>query len=124
MGRAVTHGSATWRPAPELRREAASRPQPVGAARRTGAALVVEIRAPGDQTYDKIDFYAELGVREVLIVPPLEQRVELLRLVDSRLLLVTSEGTGAVRSDVLGASFATVESALRISWGDGSADLC
>jgi len=60
----------------------------------------------------------------VLIVPPLEQRVELLRLVDSRLLLVTSEGTGAVRSDVLGASFATVESALRISWGDGSADLC
>ena len=88
-----------------------------------GAELVVEIRAPGDQTYDKIDFYAELGVREMLIVHPLEQRVELLRLVDSRLLLVTSEGTGAVRSDVLGASFATVESALRISWGDGSADI-
>jgi Uma2 family endonuclease len=30
-----------------------------------GAELIVEIRSKGDETYEKIGFYAELGVREI-----------------------------------------------------------
>ena len=32
------------------------------------AAIVVEVRSPDDETYDKFDFYFENGVEEVLVV--------------------------------------------------------
>lgn len=87
------------------------------------AELVVEIRSKGDETYEKIGFYAELGVREMLIVHPEGRWVELLRAMGDRLLPVTADADGAVRSDVLGAWFATVDGQLRISWQDGVADV-
>jgi hypothetical protein len=59
----------------------------------------------------------------VKVPRPLEHRVELLRAVDGQLLPVSADAEGPVRSKVLGAAFTTVESALRISWDDGSADL-
>jgi Uma2 family endonuclease len=34
------------------------------------AVLVVEILSPGDETYDKLDWYAAGGVDEVLVVDP------------------------------------------------------
>lgn len=88
-----------------------------------GAELVVEIRSPGDETYDKIDFYAAVGVREVLIVHPVELRVELLRAVGRRLLPVTADAEGGVRSDVLGTRFTARDGRLHLSWDGGSADL-
>lgn len=88
-----------------------------------GAELVVEIRSEGDETYDKIGFYAGLGVREMLVVHPQGRRVELLRAVGTTLLPVTADAQGAVRSDVLGALFVTVAGRLRISWEDGVADI-
>lgn len=88
-----------------------------------GAELVVEIRSEGDETYEKIDFYAGLGVREMLIVHPQGRWVELLRAVGGRLLPVTADPEGAVRCDVLGAQFTTVAGRLRITWEDGRADL-
>lgn len=88
-----------------------------------GAELVVEIRSEGDETYEKIDFYAGLGVREMLIVHPKGRWVELLRAVGGRLLPVTADTEGAVRCDVLGAQFATVAGRLRITWEDGVAEL-
>jgi len=88
-----------------------------------GAELVVEIRSEGDETYEKIDFYGGLGVREMLIVHPQGRWVELLRAVGGRLLPVTADTEGAVRSDVLGAQFATIAGRLRIAWDDGSAEL-
>ncbi|MGH3718911.1 MAG: Uma2 family endonuclease [Pseudonocardiaceae bacterium] len=54
-----------------------------------GAELVVEISSKGDETYEKIDFYAELRVREMLIVHPDGRWVELLRAIGGRLLPVT-----------------------------------
>ncbi len=36
---------------------------------------------------------------------------------------MSADANGAVRSEVLGASFATVGSWLRISWNDGSDDI-
>jgi Uma2 family endonuclease len=85
--------------------------------------LVVEIRSEGDETYEKIGFYAGLGVCEMLIVHPQGHWVELLRAVGGRLLPVTADTEGAVRSDVLGVQFATVAGRLRITWEDGSAEL-
>ena len=41
-----------------------------------GAAIVVEIVSPGDESYAKLDFYHRLGVEEVLIVDPLGRTVE------------------------------------------------
>lgn len=42
------------------------------------ATLVVEIRSPSDESWQKVDFYAEVGVQQVLIVDPAIQRVHLL----------------------------------------------
>lgn len=39
------------------------------------AALVLEIISPGDETWEKLDFYAAHGVEELLIVDPQEQTV-------------------------------------------------
>jgi Uma2 family endonuclease len=56
---------------------------PDGALHRPGAAgtwlptaaLVVEIVSPGDESWEKLPFYAAHNVDEVLIVDPLERRV-------------------------------------------------
>ena len=88
-----------------------------------GAELVVEIRSEGDETYEKIGFYAERGVREVLIVHQGDRRVELLRAVGSRLLPVIADEKETVRSEVLRAGFRTVAGLLHVSWEDGSADV-
>jgi Uma2 family endonuclease len=39
------------------------------------AAIVVEIVSPGDETFDKFDFYASHGVDELIVVDPLEHCV-------------------------------------------------
>ncbi|MGB8878132.1 MAG: Uma2 family endonuclease [Solirubrobacteraceae bacterium] len=44
------------------------------------AALVVEIVSPGDQTWEKLEFYAAHQVDELLIVDPAERRVHWLGL--------------------------------------------
>ena len=51
-----------------------------GGAFVSSAALVVEIRSPGDDTDQKIPFYAERVVDEVLIVDPREREVKWLGL--------------------------------------------
>lgn len=87
-----------------------------------GAELVVEIRSPGDETYAGLDFYAAARVREVLVLRPAEGRVEVFRLVDTRLLPVTTDGDGAVRLDTLGVRFVPGRS-LHLTWDGGSAQL-
>lgn len=44
------------------------------------AALVVEIVSPGDETWDKLGFYAERGVGELLIADPCSRTVTWLAL--------------------------------------------
>lgn len=44
------------------------------------AAVVVEIVSPGDETYDKLPFYAAHGVDEMLIVDPANRRVAIFAL--------------------------------------------
>lgn len=40
------------------------------------AVAVLEVLSPEDETYEKLSFYDERGVREVLIAHPVEQRIE------------------------------------------------
>ena len=47
------------------------------------AALVVEIISPGDESWEKLPFYADHGVDEILVVDPSERVVHWLKLVDS-----------------------------------------
>jgi Uma2 family endonuclease len=56
------------------------------------AALVVEIVSPGDESYQKFDFYAAHGVDEVLIVDPQERRVHWFGLVGEEYLSVQRSG--------------------------------
>lgn len=86
------------------------------------ADLLVEIRSPNDETYDKIDWYAAIGVRELLIVHLGERRVELLRRTDDRLVAVPPEPDGAVRSDVLEVEFRSAPGPhLALRWTGGQA---
>ena len=48
------------------------------------AALVVEILSPGDETWDKLPFYAAHHVDEILIVDPDTRKVHWLALADGR----------------------------------------
>lgn len=88
-----------------------------------GAELVVEVRSLGDETLDKIDWYAALGVREMLIIHPEGRRFELLRNVGGRLLPVSADGSGTVRCEVLDLGIATVADQLVLTWDGGSAQI-
>jgi Uma2 family endonuclease len=46
------------------------------------AALVIEIRSPNDESWDKLPFYGSHAVDEVLIIDPAEREVHWLRLQD------------------------------------------
>ena len=71
-----------------------------------GAEAVVEIRSPDDETYEKLDFYAELGVREVIVLDRDSSRVEIFRLAGARYVAVSPDDRGRLYSEVLDARFA------------------
>jgi Uma2 family endonuclease len=48
------------------------------------AAVVIEIESPDDETWDKLDFYANHGVDELLIVSAESRSVTWLALVDGQ----------------------------------------
>ncbi len=73
----------------------------------TTAALVLEIVSPGDQSYEKLPFYATRHVDEVLIVDPLARTVHWLALTGG-----SYEPIDASRVITLGPA----ELAERISW--------
>ena len=85
------------------------------------AELVVEVRSPDDESYAKLDFYAALGVREVLVLHPDDRRAELFRLAGDRLLPVSGDEGGGVCSEVLEVRFTTRDGALELRWDGGSA---
>ena len=83
------------------------------------ATLVVEIVSPGDETWEKLPFYAKCQVQEVWLVEPKTRLVEVYVLRDSSYELV--HGDAAPR---LGLELRTIEGPkLRIVWSGGSAEL-
>jgi Uma2 family endonuclease len=74
------------------------------------AAIVVEILSPADETWQKLPFYAERGVDELLLVNPAERSVTWLALHDGEYQTVE-------RGELIG--LAATELAQRIEWLDG-----
>jgi Uma2 family endonuclease len=73
------------------------------------AAIVVEILSPTDEAWEKLPFYAERGVEELLFIDPTERSVTWLALHDGDYRQVD-------RSDVIDLSAS--ELAQRIDWLD------
>ena len=74
------------------------------------AELVVELRSPGDESYEKLPWYAARGVTEMLIVDPATRRFELYRNDGGAAVAVAPDDDGGVTLDTLGVRLLTVES--------------
>lgn len=84
------------------------------------ALFIVEIRSPHDETDEKLPFYGEVGVGELLVVDPLTRRIELYRNASGRM----EKADGPVVVEALGVACETVEGPkLRLTWAGGSADI-
>ncbi len=82
------------------------------------ASLVVEILSPNDETYRKLDWYASVGVAEVLVIEPFTRRVELFTNVDGRM-----ESVVPAVIECLGVGAETIDGILRLTWDGGTADI-
>lgn len=77
------------------------------------AELVVELRSPGDESYEKLTWYAARGVAEMLVVDPATRRFELYRNHGGAAAAVTPDDDGGVTLDTLGVRLLT------LATGDG-----
>ncbi len=87
-------------------KESEARCRIVGAAICGGPDFLVEVRSPGDKSLDKLDFYASIGVRELLVVDRDTKLMQLFRLQSGRL-QETAPIRGWHDSAVVGLSFRT-----------------
>lgn len=62
---------------------------------------VIEIYSPGDETYEKLPFYAKLGVREAIIIDRDTREVELFRPQGDDMLAVLPAPDGSLVSETL-----------------------
>lgn len=69
------------------------------------AELVVEIRSPWDESWEKLPFFAAMGIPEVLIVEPTEAAVLVLRADGSGYDRVTADADGFASLAVLPVGF-------------------
>ena len=67
-----------------------------------GPDVVVEIRSPDDESYEKLPFYAKIGVREVWIIDRDSKRPELYELIDIELRACEPNYDGWFSSTVTG----------------------
>jgi Uma2 family endonuclease len=68
-----------------------------------GPDAVVEIHSPDDEAYEKLDFYAKVGVREVWIIERDTKRPEIFELVGDEYRAREAGAGGWLKSDVAGA---------------------
>jgi Uma2 family endonuclease len=66
-----------------------------------GPDAVIEIRSPGDESYDKLPYFAKLGVREVLVIHRDTKKSEVYRLAAAQYLTVAADKDGWVIAEVL-----------------------
>jgi Uma2 family endonuclease len=76
-----------------------------------GPDAVVEIHSSANEAYDKLDFYAQIGVREIWIIDRDSKQVELFVLAGDRFQLREPGADDWVRSDVAGVEMRTAADA-------------
>ena len=74
-----------------------------------GPDAAVEIHSPGDEAYEKLDFYALVGVREAWIIDRDSKHVELYEPNEGGMRLRPVAADGWVSSDVAGVQMRSVE---------------
>src|SRR5262249_36811791 len=72
--------------------------------------VVIEIRSPGDETYEKLDFYRELGVPEAWVIPRETKEPEVHVLKRGRYKKQAARAGGWVRSPATGLELKAGES--------------
>ncbi|HEY3445630.1 MAG TPA: Uma2 family endonuclease [Myxococcales bacterium] len=88
------------------------------------ADLVVELLSEDDESREKLPFYAEVEVREVLLIDPDTREFELYALRDDRFFAALPDEQGTVRSIVLGVAFTKSPGPrLSLSWPGGSGQI-
>lgn len=80
---------------------------------------MVEILSPNDETYRKLDWYASVGVGEVLVIEPVTRRVELFAIGDGRMSAVDPP----LVIECLVVSAETVDGVLRLTWDGGTTQI-
>lgn len=120
VGTAVFGGPRNWRtPDVVVARPGSTYGDDEGLAR---AELVIEIRSPGDESYEKLPFYGE-RCREVMILRR-DRTFDLHRATPEGLVLVPPDADGAVHCEALDVTFTTVAGpGLRIAWEGHTADI-
>jgi Uma2 family endonuclease len=66
-----------------------------------GPDAVIEIRSPEDETYDKVPFYAALGVTEVVVIDRDTKRPALFRLAGAQYVAVQADPEGWLKSETM-----------------------
>ena len=70
-----------------------------------GPDAVIEIRSPGDESYDKFPFFAKLRVREVIVIDRDSKKPELFRLAGSQHVAVEPDHEGWLTSEAMRVRF-------------------
>lgn len=66
---------------------------------------VIEVRSPSDETYEKLPFFAKLGVSEVIVIDRDTKAVEVFRLARGEYSLVAPDASAAVTAATLEVTF-------------------
>jgi Uma2 family endonuclease len=88
------------------------------------AELVIEIRSPNDESYEKLPFYEQCEIPEYWIVHPVTRVFEVFSLQQGAYLKATPDANGVVHAPRFDLRLSTVAGPkLRIVWPDGSAEI-
>jgi Uma2 family endonuclease len=88
------------------------------------AELVIEIRSPNDESYEKLPFYAKCKIPECWIVHPVTRVFEVFALEQGAYVPATPNADGVIRAPRFGLELSVVDGPkLRIAWTEGSAEI-
>ena len=74
-----------------------------------GPDAVIEIRSPEDETYDKLPFFAALGIREVIVVDRDTKRPQIFRLAGAQYVALQPDADGWLGSETMIVKFRAIE---------------
>ena len=78
--------------------------------RGEGPDAVIEIRSPDDETFEKLPFYAAIGVSEVIVCDRDSRRSRIFRLAGQQYVLLQPDSEGWLQSEALGVRMRLLES--------------
>lgn len=85
-----------------------------------GPDAVIEVRSPGDESYDKLPFYARIGTGEVIVIHRDTKGVEVFRPAGDGFAVVDADADGWVLSQEMGVAFRTEAGSLNLQDRHGS----